>query len=100
MNSELQKEALAVLAEVWSLAPDVRLGQLWAHIGFLGEAHLGKGLGYLDDGELVALLQRHKSELVSRLSGSAIPPVSTSHEAGTSLSGSSMQPTSSQSERR
>jgi hypothetical protein len=28
MNSEIQKEALAVLAEVWALSPDVRLGQL------------------------------------------------------------------------
>ena len=49
MNSEIQREALTVLAEVWSLSPDVRLGQLLAHLGFLGEAHLGRGLGYIDD---------------------------------------------------
>lgn len=45
MTSDLQREALAVLAEVWALSPDVRLGQLFAHLGFLGEAHLGKGWG-------------------------------------------------------
>ena len=28
MNSEAQREALAILAEVWALSPDVRLGQL------------------------------------------------------------------------
>ena len=44
MTPELQREALAVLAEVWSLSPDARLGQLLAHLGLLGEAHLGKGL--------------------------------------------------------
>jgi len=31
-----QREALAVLAEVCELSPDVRLGQLLAHLGFLG----------------------------------------------------------------
>jgi hypothetical protein len=39
--TEMQREALAVLAEVWELSPDVRLGQLMAHLEFLGEAHLG-----------------------------------------------------------
>ena len=33
----------------WALSPDIRIGQLMAHIGFLGEAHVGKGLGYIDD---------------------------------------------------
>ncbi|HUG67527.1 MAG TPA: hypothetical protein VMM76_07235 [Pirellulaceae bacterium] len=27
MNSDTQREALAVLAEVWALSPDVRLGR-------------------------------------------------------------------------
>ena len=43
MTPEIQREALAVMAEVWSLSPDVRLGQLMAHLGFLGEAHLDRG---------------------------------------------------------
>ena len=50
--TEMQREALAVLAEVWALSPDVRLGQLMAHLEFLGEAHVGKGLGYIEDDEL------------------------------------------------
>ena len=52
-----QQQALATLAEVWALAPDVRLGQLMAHLGFLGEVHIGRGLGDLDDDELAARLQ-------------------------------------------
>lgn len=70
MMSELQKEALAVLGEVWALSPDVRLGQLFAHLGFLGEVHLDRGLGYIDDDELVSILYRHRAELLARLKSS------------------------------
>jgi hypothetical protein len=69
--SEKQREALRVLAEVWDLAPEVRLGQLMAHLGFLGEVHVGKGLGYIEDDELIAVLYRHLTELRSRLEGTA-----------------------------
>jgi hypothetical protein len=51
-----------VLAEVWALAPDIRLGQLIAHLEFLGEAHVGKRLGYIEDDELIAVLYRHRAE--------------------------------------
>jgi hypothetical protein len=57
---------LAVLAEVWALSPDVRLGQLMAHLGFLGEAHLDRGLGDIEDDELIAVLYRHRAELAAR----------------------------------
>src|SRR5207248_6129435 len=67
MTPEVQREALAVLAEVWALSPGVRLGQLLAHLGFLGEAHLGRGLGYIEDDELIAVLYRHRAELLARL---------------------------------
>ena len=42
MTPEIQHDALAALAEVWALSPDVRLGQLMEHLGFLGEVHLGR----------------------------------------------------------
>jgi hypothetical protein len=61
-----QSEILELLAEVWHLSSDVRLGQLMAHLGFLGEAHLNQGLGYMEDDELSAILHRHRTELVSR----------------------------------
>jgi hypothetical protein len=66
MISDLQKEVLAVLAEVCALSPDVRLGQLFAHLGFLGEAHLDRSLGYIDDDELLSVLYRHRAELLAR----------------------------------
>jgi hypothetical protein len=69
MMPNLQREALAVLGEIWELSPDVRLGQLFAHLGFLGEVHIGRGLGYIDDDELMSILYRHRAELLTRLEG-------------------------------
>jgi hypothetical protein len=89
--SDLQCEALAVLAEIWEMSPEVRLGQLMAHLGFLGEVHVGKGLGYIEDDELIAVLYRHRAELRSRLNDTpneAAQPVG----SATSISGSSTCP--------
>lgn len=86
--NELHREALKVLAEIWSLAPEVRLGQLMAHLGFLGEVHVGKSLGYIDDDELIAVLYRHRAELRSRLAGTGNPPIPPCGDA-ISVSGSS-----------
>jgi hypothetical protein len=92
--TEIQKEALALLAEVWDLSPDVRLGQLMAHLGFLGEAHIQRGLGYIEDDELVAILYRHRAELVARLQGTPNQAPQPSG-AAVSVSGSSILPTAS-----
>ena len=89
--TDVQREALAELSEVWSLSPDVRLGQLMTHLDFLGEAHLGKGLGYSEDDELIAVLYRHRAELRARLEG--VPnQVLRPTGAATSVSGSSTLP--------
>jgi hypothetical protein len=91
MIPDMQREALAVLGEVWALSPDVRLGQLFAHLGFLGEAHLGRGLGYIEDDELLAILYRHRAELTARLQGAPNPPPQPTGVA-VSVSGSSTFP--------
>ena len=61
-----QREALAVLAELCELSPDVRLGQLLAHLGFLGEDQTGRSLWDIDDDQLLAVLHHHRGELTSR----------------------------------
>ena len=66
MTENIQREALSLLAEVWALSPDVRLGQLMAHLGFLGEAHLNHGLGDIENEELIGMLHRHREELLAR----------------------------------
>jgi hypothetical protein len=86
--SDEQRQALAVLSEIWQLSPDVRLGQLFAHLGFLGEVHVGRGLGYIEDDELIAVMYRHRSELLARAQGlpnESLQPTGT----GVSVSGSS-----------
>jgi hypothetical protein len=85
--TDSQRAALAVLAEVCDLSPDIRLGQLFAHVGFLAECTVGKGLGYIDDDELIAVLYRHRAELATRLRGAPNDVLSP-----TSVSGSPMLP--------
>jgi len=83
MNSELRRHVLAMLAEVWALSPDIRLGQLFAHLGFLGETHLGRGLGYLEDDEMMSILVRHRAELIARLTGQAQDLTKATHDQPT-----------------
>lgn len=89
--NQSQQEALKVLAEVWELSPEVRLGQLMAHLGFLGESHIGKGLGYIEDDEMIAILYRHRKELRARLAGAPNQSPQPTGSA-TSVSGSSTSP--------
>lgn len=86
MTSDQQREALGVLAEIWALSPDVRLGQLFAHLGFLGEVHLGRGLGYIDDDELLSILYKHREELRARLEES-LPRSTPFPESATPVAG-------------
>lgn len=66
MISAPQRDVLALLAELCELSPDVRLGQLLAHLGFLGEDQTGRSLWDIDDEQLLAVLQHHRGELVGR----------------------------------
>lgn len=89
MSTEIQRTLLSTLAEVWALSPDVRLGQLMAHLGFLGECHAEHGLGDIEDDELLAILYRHRAELTARIAGTTIA-VQNSGGAPISISGSAM----------
>jgi hypothetical protein len=66
MISATQREALDLLAEISELSPDIRLGQLFAHLGFLGEDQTGRVLGDIDDEQLLAVLYHHRGELIAR----------------------------------
>ncbi len=70
-----QREALAVLAELCELSTDVRLGQLLAHIGFLGEDQTGRSLWNIDDEQFLAVLYHHRAELAARRNASSNPPL-------------------------
>jgi hypothetical protein len=66
MSADMRREALTVLAELAALAPEVRLGQLMAHLGLLSEDQLDRSLWDIEDEELLAVLHRHRSELIAR----------------------------------
>lgn len=66
MTLHARQEALEVLVELATLAPEVRLGQLLAHLGFLGEDQVERSLWEIEDDELLAVLHRHRSELLAR----------------------------------
>ena len=70
-----QREILTLLAEVWALASDVRLGQLMAHLGFLGEDRTGWTLWDIDDDELLAVLTQHRDELLARTNPGQLPGI-------------------------
>ena len=77
MISSTQREALAVLAELCDLSPDVRLGQLLAHLGFLGEDQSGRSLWNIDDEQVLAAMYQHRAELVDRQAPSPNQPAQT-----------------------
>ena len=80
MNTQTRIEAVEVLQEIVELSPDVRLGQLFAHVGFLGEDETGRTLWDLEDAELLATLQRHRRELMARtLASDEIPTLETAN---------------------
>ncbi len=67
MTSPTVSESLDVLMELCERSPDVRLGQLLAHLGFLGEDQTGRSLWDIDDEQFLAVLYHHRSELVNRM---------------------------------
>jgi hypothetical protein len=71
MIPAIKREALSLLGEVWELSPDVRLGQLLAHLGFLGEDQTGRSLWDIDDEQLLTVLQHHRTELLGRQTDSS-----------------------------
>jgi hypothetical protein len=75
MNHSSHTEALSVLAEVLALSPDIRLGQLFAHLGFLGEDQTGRTLWDIEDEQLLSVLYHHRAELAARNQGLANRPL-------------------------
>jgi hypothetical protein len=66
MSANGRQEALAVLTELAALAPEVRLGQLMAQLGFLSEDQVERSLWDIEDQELLLVLHRHRAELLAR----------------------------------
>ena len=61
-----QSDILHRLQEVHRLCPEMRLGQLLATIGMLGEDSTGRGLWEIEDAELSAAVERFAGDLRRR----------------------------------
>jgi len=66
MIPQTQLEVLKKLASLCELSPGVRIGQLAAHLGFLAEDMFDRGLGDIDDEQLLRVIERHEGELILR----------------------------------
>jgi hypothetical protein len=63
MTRDARREALAALTELSDMAPDVRIGQLVAHLGILSADEGGHDLGDIEDSNLLKVIDRHRGEL-------------------------------------
>ncbi len=61
-----QSDLLHRLQEVHRLCPEMRLGQLLATVGMLGEDSTGRSLWDIEDGDLAAAVERFASDLARR----------------------------------
>jgi len=62
----LQSSVLHRLDEIRRLCPDMRLGQLVATVGMLGEDSSGRSLWDIEDDELSAAIERFAGDLSRR----------------------------------
>jgi hypothetical protein len=71
MNATTSRDIIQRLAALCDLSPDVRFGQLVAHLGFLAEDMYGRTLWDVEDDELLRVIERHHAELAQRQSNVA-----------------------------
>ncbi len=65
--TDVQGNVLHRLDEVRRLCPDMRLGQLLATVGMLGEDETGRSLRDLEDEQFSAALERFARDLSRRI---------------------------------
>lgn len=66
IEPDIQSHLLQRLDEVRRLCPELRLGQLMATLGLLGEDATGRSLWEIEDDELADALERFASDLARR----------------------------------
>lgn len=65
MISDTQKRLLDALREVLDFTDtDMRIGQLVFNLGWMGEALVGSPLREIEDDQLLAVIERHRADLL------------------------------------
>jgi len=67
MKTITTSEAIQMLPELLELSEGVRLGQLFAMIGFLGEDEFGMSLWDIEDEDLLSALKKLRRDLLNRV---------------------------------
>ena len=80
---------LKTLARICERSPDVRVGQMLAHLGFLSEDFDGQSLGVVEDEALLAVCEKHLVDLKARESAA---PQSVSPDANKATGSCSATP--------
>lgn len=65
-NPKLAQDLLNRIAALCPLADDMRLGQLLATLGWLGEDMTGRNLWDIEDDELLGVVDRFRQDLAQR----------------------------------
>lgn len=68
MIPSIQQEILHKIACLCEVSPDVRFGQLLAHLGFLGEDSSGQSLWDIEDEAFLQVVEGHLTEMTRRMS--------------------------------
>lgn len=66
MISPVQQDLLRRLAELCELSPDVRFGQLLAHLGLMVEDRSAQSFWEIEDEDLLGVMDHHRDELSQR----------------------------------
>jgi len=66
MSTDVTGEILSNISLLRQHCPDMRLGQMFVTLEFLAEEMFGKSLYDVDDIDMIAVMQRFKSDLAHR----------------------------------
>ncbi len=73
MTQHTRQQLIESLEAISTLAPEMRFGQLMATLGFLAEDSSDHSIWEIEDEDLLQILERHRTELLSRKSSEAEP---------------------------
>lgn len=61
-----RRDTMRTLNDLVDRSPDVRIGQLLAHLGMMAEDEFDRSLWDVDDDQFQSICERHRRELIER----------------------------------
>jgi len=79
MIADTRHNLLETLSAISALAPEMRFGQLMATLGFLAEDASEHTIWEIEDGELLRVMEAHRTELAARKTSEIAPTPAKTH---------------------